>query len=91
MMNLFFYYEVDWRRPKMANFGPKMVKHGRFINVPKWYKMVQKGPRYINITVLTEILLGSFGPIRTVSDKNVFFAPDHLGPTLLGAKKITLV
>ena len=42
----FFYYEVDWRSPKMANFGPKMVKHGRFINVPKWYKMVQKGPRY---------------------------------------------
>ena len=42
----FFYFEVDWRSPKMANFGPKMVKHGRFINVPKWYKMVQKGPRY---------------------------------------------
>ena len=24
--------------PKMVHFGPKMAKHGRLVNVPKWSK-----------------------------------------------------
>ena len=31
--------------PKMDPFGPKMAKHGRLVNVPKWSKRVQKGPK----------------------------------------------
>ena len=32
--------------PKMVHFGPKMAKHGRLVNVPKWSKRVQKGPKW---------------------------------------------
>ena len=32
--------------PKMVLFGPKMAKHGRPANVPKWSKRVQKGPKW---------------------------------------------
>jgi len=31
--------------PKMVHFGPKMAKYGRLVNVPKWSKRVQKGPK----------------------------------------------
>ena len=29
--------------PKMVHFGPKMAKHGRLVNVPKWSKKNQNG------------------------------------------------
>ena len=29
--------------PKMVNFGPKLAKHGRLVNVPKWSKRSQIG------------------------------------------------
>ena len=28
--------------PKMVHFGPKMVKHGRPVSVPKWSKRVSQ-------------------------------------------------
>ena len=34
--------------PKMVHFGPKMAKHTRLVNVPKWSKRVQKGPKWSN-------------------------------------------
>ena len=30
--------------PKIVRFGLKLAKRGRFVNVPKWSKTVQKGP-----------------------------------------------
>ena len=33
--------------PKMVHFGPKLAKHGRLINIPKWSKRDQNcQPRY---------------------------------------------
>ena len=32
--------------PKMVHFGPKMAKHGRLVNAPKWSKGAQKGPKW---------------------------------------------
>ena len=32
--------------PKMVHFGPKMTKHGRFVNVTKWFERVLKGPKW---------------------------------------------
>ena len=31
--------------PKMADFGPKIAKNGRLVNVPKCSKSVQKGSK----------------------------------------------
>ena len=31
---------------KMVHFGPKMAKHGRLVNSPKWSKRVLKGPKW---------------------------------------------
>ena len=30
--------------PKMVHFGPKMAKHDRLVNTPKWSKRVQMDP-----------------------------------------------
>ena len=32
--------------PKIVHFGPKVAKHGRLVNVPKWSKRVLKGPKW---------------------------------------------
>ena len=32
--------------PKMVYFGPKLAKHGRLVNAPKWSKGAQKGPKW---------------------------------------------
>ena len=45
--------------PKMVHFGPKLAKHGSLVNVPKWSKWVQKGPKWSTQVLLT-IWLGPF-------------------------------
>ena len=47
--------------PKMVHFGPKMSKHGRLVNVPKWSKRVQMGPKWSSQVFLT--IWDPFGPI----------------------------
>ena len=32
--------------PKMVHFGPKMAKYGRLVNLSKWSKRVQQGPKW---------------------------------------------
>ena len=32
--------------PKMVHFGPKMTKHGKFVDVQKWFERVLKGPKW---------------------------------------------
>ena len=59
--------------PKMVHFGPKMAKHGRLVNVPKWSKRVQKGPKgskMANLSVFDHLgpfwaHLDPFGPFQT--------------------------
>ena len=60
--------------PKMVHFGPKMAKHGRLVNAPKW----SKGTKMVNLSLFDHLgpLLGPFGPFWTISDKNDFFAPN---------------
>ena len=36
--------------PKMVQFGPKTAKHDRLVNVPKWFKRVQKRPK-LSLTI----------------------------------------
>ena len=38
----YLWFHLSWLG--MALFGPKLVKHGRGVNVPKWSKRVQKWP-----------------------------------------------
>ena len=35
-----------WVPPLMTGDGPKMAKHGRLVNAPKWSKGAQKGPKW---------------------------------------------
>ena len=37
----------------MVHFGPKLGKHGSLVNVPKWSKWVQKGPKWSTQVFLT--------------------------------------
>ena len=37
-------YSIYMDGPNMVHFGPKLAKHGRFVNIPKWSKGVQMGP-----------------------------------------------
>ena len=68
----FFYSGVDRSWLGMVHFGPKMAKHGRLVNAPKWPKRDQNGqPKYF-WTFGT--LLGPSGPFWTISDKNQFVA-----------------
>ena len=74
VMNLFF---LLWgptfttgNDPKMVHFGPKIAKHGRLVNVPKWFKRVQKGPKWSTKVFLTIwdpfwAHLNPFGPFQT--------------------------
>ena len=74
--------------PKKVHFGPKLAKHGRLVNVPKWSKRDQNGQPKCYWPLGT--LLGPSGPFWTVSNKNWYFAPKHLCQPLLcpfGAKK----
>ena len=32
--------------PEMVPFGPKRAKHGRLVNVSKWPKRVERGPKW---------------------------------------------
>ena len=41
----------------------KMVKHGRLVHIPKWSKRVWNGKILL-------VLMGPFGPLGTISDKN---------------------
>ena len=93
MMSLFFTLGSivhDWGWPKMVHFGPKMVKHGRLVNPPKWSKGAQKGPNGQPKSFWTfGTLLGPSGPFWTISNNNWYFAPKHLCKTLFcpfGAK-----
>ena len=54
---------------KKALLGPKMAKHGRLANAPKWSQM-------INITCFWPFgtIFGLFAPVWTFADKNQFFA-----------------
>ena len=89
VMSLFYYFEVqlhDW-----SIFGPKMAKHGRLVNVPKWSKRYQNGqPKcFWPFETLLPKVLGPSGTFWTISNKNLFFALRHLRQTLLcpfGAK-----
>ena len=36
---------MTWDGPKMVHFGPKIAKQGRLVNVQKWSKRVQRGPK----------------------------------------------
>ena len=47
--------------PKMVHFGPKMAKHGRLVNVPKWPKRVERGPKWSSQVFL--IIWDPFGPM----------------------------
>ena len=46
----FFYFGVhcSWLgiAKKKVHFGPKLAKHGRLVNAPKWSKGAQKGPKW---------------------------------------------
>ena len=42
---------MTWDGPKMVHFGPKVAKHGRLVNTPKWSKRVPKGPKLVNLSV----------------------------------------
>ena len=59
---------------KMFHFGPKMAKHGRLVNVPKWSERVQKGPKW---PTQFGTCLGPSGHFWTISDENEFFAPNE--------------
>ena len=62
--------------PKMVHFGPKMAKHGRLVNAPKWSKRVQKGSKgtkMVNLSVFDHLEplwthLDPFGPFQTKID-----------------------
>ena len=61
----------------MVHFGPKMAKHGRIVNVPKWSKRIQMGPKWSSQVFLT--IWDPFGPIWTLLDhfrQNDFFVPN---------------
>ena len=47
--------------PKMVPFGPKMAKHDRLVNVPKWPKRVERGPKWSSQVFL--IIWDPFGPM----------------------------
>ena len=47
--------------PKMIPIGPKMAKHGRLVNVPKWPKRVERGPKWSSQVFL--IIWDPFGPM----------------------------
>ena len=40
---------------KMVHFGPKMAKHGRLFNAPKWSKGVQKETKMVNLNVFDHL------------------------------------
>ena len=46
---------------KMVHFGPKIAKHGRLVNVPKWSKRVQKVPKWP-----TQVFLTIWDPFGTI-------------------------
>ena len=80
--------------PKMVHFGPKMAKHGRLVNTPKWSKRVQKGPKW-SIKVLLTIWdpfsahMGPFGPFQT----KMIFLPemDKVGFGIGAPDKISIL
>ena len=56
--------------PKIFHFGPKMAKHDRLVNAPKWFKRVQMGPKWSALVFLiiwdpVWIHLDPFGPFQT--------------------------
>ena len=53
--------------PKIFHFGPKMAKHDRLVNAPKWFKRVQMGPKWSALVFL--IIWDPFQPFQT---KNYF-------------------
>ena len=53
MMNVFLLWGPPFMTgdvPKMVQFGPKTAKHDRLVNVPKWFKRVQKRPK-LSLTI----------------------------------------
>ena len=78
-----FYKQATHRRPggppftigdgaKMVHSGPKMTKHGRLVNVPKWSK---KGTKMVNLSVLYGHEWQVMGP------NDVFYS--HLVPEMI--------
>ena len=71
---------------KMALLGPKMAKHGRLTDVPKWSKMVQIGQIDQYNMFLT--IWDNFGPIWILFDlfkQNLIFCSEHFGHEALCA------
>ena len=79
-----------WRRLRKSDFtkyqmvwldGQIWTKNGRLVNVPKGCKRDQNGQPKCFWPFGT--LLDPSGPFWTISNKNRFFAPEHLRQTLL--------
>ena len=70
---------------KMVHFGPKMAKHGRLVNTPKWSKRVRKGPNWSTYVFFTicDPFCAHLDPFRPIQARIDIFPQKHFCQTLL--------